>query len=85
MAYRGGIYDRYQLLHEKAFEFLKQCISRIPKNFPVRGPKSMTFENFRYENKWKGNIQGFVGKETVYYREKKICFRDYFGGLIKNH
>jgi hypothetical protein len=85
MAYRGGIYDKYQLLHEKAFEFLKKCISNIPKNFPARGPKSMRWGNFRYENKWEGNIKGFVGKEEIYYQGKKICFRNYLGGLIKNH
>ena len=37
-----------------------------------------------YENKWKGNIEGFVGEENIYFNGKKVCFRSYLGGLVKN-
>ncbi|MEK6945461.1 MAG: DUF5680 domain-containing protein [Nanoarchaeota archaeon] len=84
MAYRGGIFDEYQHLHQEAFNFLKKCISKIPKDFPVRGPKSFKLGKFSYDNKWKGDIRGFVGEEGIYYAGKKICFRNYVGGLIKN-
>ena len=84
MAYRGGIFDKYQHLHHEAFNFLKKCISRIPKDFPARGPRSFREGKFRYENIWAGDIKGFVGEESIYFNEKKICFRNYVGGLIKN-
>ncbi|MEK6917568.1 MAG: DUF5680 domain-containing protein [Nanoarchaeota archaeon] len=84
MAYRGGIFEKHQHLHREAFSFLKKCISKIPKNFPARGPKSLKIGKFRYENKWIGNIEGFVGEENIYYDGNKICFRNYIGGLIKN-
>jgi hypothetical protein len=84
MAYRGGIFDQYQHLHQEAFAFLKKCMSKIPKQFPARGPKSVKIGKFRYENKWTGNIEGFVGEENIYYDGNKICFRNYVGGLIKN-
>ncbi len=84
MAYRGGIFDKYQSLHQEAFNFLKKCISKTPKNFPARGPKSFKIGKFRYENKWVGDMSGFVGEENIYYNGKKICFRNYVGGLIKN-
>jgi hypothetical protein len=84
MSYRGGIYNRYIHLKDRAFDFLKQCISRVPEEFPARGPKSRIIGRFKYENKWKGDIKGFVGEENVYFDNKKICFRNYVGGFIKN-
>lgn len=84
MAYRGGIYDKYQHFHNEAFNFLKKCISKMPKNFPARGPRRLKIGKFRYENSWQGNIEGFTGEENIYLDGKKICFRNYIGGLIKN-
>jgi hypothetical protein len=84
MAYRGGIYDKYQNIHGEAFEFLKKCISKIPKNFPARGPKYVKIGFFEYKNTWQGTIEGFIGEEIIYFKGKKICFRNYVGGLIKN-
>ena len=83
MAYRGGII-KHQEMHVEAFNFLKRCISKMPKNFPVRGPKSLKEGKWRYENIWKGDINGFIGEENIYYNTEKICFRNYLGGLIKN-
>jgi hypothetical protein len=83
MAYRGGIIKREDL-HDEAFNFLKKCISMMPKNFPARGPKSMKEGKFRYENIWDGTIESFTGEENIYYGSEKICFRNYLGGLIKN-
>jgi hypothetical protein len=84
MAYRGGIFDKYQNLHQEAFNFLKKCISKIPKDFPARGPKKFKQGKFVYENKWKGNIEGFTGEENIYFDGNKICFRNYVGGLTKS-
>ena len=85
MAYRGGIYSKYQNIHQEAFEFLKKCISIMPRNFPARGPKYMKIGFFEYKNNWQGDIEGFIGDESIYFKGKKICFRNYVGGLIKNH
>jgi len=82
MAYRGGSLN--ESLSEKAFNFLKECIGKIPKAFPARGPKKFTRGKWEYQNRWKGNIWGFVGEEYIYYNGKKVCFRNYLGGLIKN-
>lgn len=82
MSYRGGSLN--EKLAKKAFDFLKKCISKIPKEFPVRGPKKLVEGKWIYENDWKGDIKGFVGEENIYYGKEKICFRNYLGGLIKN-
>jgi len=82
MAYRGGSLN--EGLSGEAFNFLKECISRIPPEFPARGPRRFVKGKWKYKNKWKGNIEGFVGEESIYYSGKKVCFRNYLGGLIKN-
>jgi hypothetical protein len=84
MAYRGGIVEKYELLHKEAFNFLKECISKMPKDFPARGPRKLKKGKWQYENNWNGNIEGFTGEENIYFSGEKICFRNYVGGLIKN-
>ena len=84
MAYRGGIIPKFESMQDEAFSFLKKCIGMMPKEFPARGPKSFKEEKFRYENKWEGNIEGFIGEENIYFDNILVCFRHYLGGLIKN-
>ena len=83
MAYRGVIVPKFESMHNEAFAFLKRCISMMPKDFPARGPKSCKDGKWRYENKWKGDISGFIGEENIYFNNDLICFRHYLGGLIK--
>ena len=83
MAYRGGIMRNEELYYE-AFNFLKKCISMMPKIFPARGPKEFKEGDWTYENKWQGDITGFTGEENIYFKGEQTCFRNYVGGLIKN-
>ena len=84
MAYRGGIFEKYKERGGEAFSFLKKCISKIPEDFPARGPKSFEEDDWRYENNWMGDIEDFVGEENIYYKDEKICFRNYLGGIVRN-
>jgi len=84
MAYRGGITPGNERMHTQAFSFLKKCMRKIPKIFPIRGPKQVKEGDWLYVNKWRGDVKGFVGEENIYYKGKKITFRNYVGGLIKN-
>jgi len=82
MSYRGGCLE--EELAKEAFTFLRKCIIKMPKDFPARGPKKYQSKEWKYENIWNGDINGFTGEENVYFRNKKICFRNYLGGLVKN-
>ena len=84
MAYRGGMYNEFEKLSKKTFNFLKKCMRKIPKNFPVRGPKRLKSGKWRYENNWRGSIGGFIGEEKIYHDGKEVYLRNYLGGLIKN-
>jgi hypothetical protein len=85
MSYRGGVMPDHEAKHNEAFNFLKKCISKMPKDFPARGPSKLRIGSWRYENIWNGTISGFTGEENIYFKGEKICFRNYVGGLIKNH
>jgi len=84
MAYRGGVFEEYEYLSEEGFEFLKKCISMAPEDFPARGPVKVEDGDWVYENVWEGDIEGFVGEENIYFKGEKVCFRNYFGGLVIN-
>lgn len=84
MGYRGGMIKGKESLGKSAFIFLKKCISMPPDNFPVRGPREFEEGDFRYENIWIGDFEGFVGEENIYFKGEKICFRNYVGGLNKS-
>ena len=84
MAYRGGVVEGYEKLSKKAFGFLKKCMGMPPEEFPARGPAKVEVGDWIYENVWQGDIEGFVGEENIYFKGEKICFRNYFGGLVRN-
>lgn len=83
MVYRGGMVEGYQEFSDKCFSFLKKCLRKIPEDFPVRGPKLVEENSFRYENNWKGNLEDFVGEEKIFFKNKQIYFRNYHGGSGK--
>ena len=80
MSYRGGMVLGKEDLSKKCFSFLKKCLRKAPLFFPVRGPTSYREGVFRYENSWKGDLEGFIGEEKIFYEGEQIYFRDYLGG-----
>lgn len=84
MAYRGGMIKEQADLSGGAFDFLKKCISKAPEEFPARGPAKVEDEDWTYKNIWEGDIEDFVGEENIYFKGEKVCFRNYFGGVVRN-
>ena len=84
MAYRGGMFEGLEKLSKEAFGFLKKCISMAPEEFPARGPNKFKEGDWRYENNWEGDMENFVGEENIYFKEEKVCFRNYIGGMVRN-
>lgn len=82
MSYRGGMLS-HEELSSKCFSFLKRCLQKFPEDFPVRGPKDYEEGDFRYENKWNGDINSFFGEEKIFWKDEQIYFRNYLGGNIK--
>lgn len=85
MGYRGGVHKSYQSETESAYQFLKQALRQPEVTFPIRGPRQIQNNIYRYVNQPNGNILDFTGKETIFRGDIEICYRRYVGGLIYGH
>jgi hypothetical protein len=84
MGYYGSIdntVEKEQL--KKIYEFLQECLLRIPFNYPYRGPSKHYEGSYFYENEMGGFISKFYGKETITYMNSRVVYKaNYFGGLV---
>ena len=56
----------------------------VNEKMPLRGPKNFREGDFKYKNKFQGVIKNFQGKETIFYKGKKVYELFYHGGLVKS-
>ena len=83
MAYRGSLVESFEMLSKQCYAFLKSCLRKLPLEFPVRGPKDSKKGNFKYFNNYKGDLDDFVGVETIFWKDEVIYSCNYFGGAGK--
>lgn len=62
--------------------FLRQCLSHMPEEMPLRGPKEFIEGDFKYINKWHGKIERFYGEEKIFYKGEDVYATRYIGGLV---
>jgi len=91
MSYFGGMLKEYMFdleLKRKTYEFLKEVLSKVEKDFPFRGPKEFEEGDFRYFNSIEGDIERFKGAERILARLEgnpgytEVYSLDYLGGLL---
>lgn len=85
MAYSGGMSKKYHgniNFAKETFGFLKLALAKVNTKTPYRGPKSYSFENYKYTNNIKGNITDFSGIEKIFFKKKEVFKQEYIGGLI---
>lgn len=82
MVYYGFIEENVTLEVEKVYRFLQSCLSKTPKEFPLRGPKKHTENDFVYQNTWSGKISQYFGKEKILFKNQLIYKGFYLGGLV---
>jgi len=82
MVYYGFLEKSASLEVEKVYKFLQSCLSKVPKEFPLRGPKKHLDLDFSYQNAWEGEIDQYFGKEKILYKGKQIYRAFYLGGLV---
>ncbi|MFC1722747.1 DUF5680 domain-containing protein [Nanoarchaeota archaeon] len=68
---------------EESFEFLKKALMALTDEVPFRGLDGFSEGDYRYEFKFEGDYQYFVGKEIVFYKEKEVFSQDVMGSLVK--
>lgn len=82
MVYYGFIEKDVVLEVEKVYKFLQSCLAKASKEFPLRGPKKHTENDFMYQNTWNGKINQYFGKEKILFKNQLIYKAFYFGGLV---
>jgi len=81
MTYYGSVNKNIPDL-KSVYGFLQEALRLIPENDPYRGPNEFQNNNFKYENKFEGEIENFSGEEKIYQNNKLIYSAKYIGGLI---
>lgn len=84
MGYHGGIYGKNEFLAQEIFDFLKEALLQIPEEFPARGPKIYSKNNFTYLNNYTGDIRRFFGEEVIKINNNHAYLRNYVGGFISD-
>lgn len=79
-------YGRVILSHVNSrtvYEFLKQALQKVTARRPYRGPKLFKRGAWKYSCFVQGSIDNFSGRETIYYRNKKVYELLFHGGKIR--
>mgnify|MGYP001570737276 CR=1 FL=1 len=81
MLYYGWVHDT-KLTPDEVYHFLRKALAKFPKDYPYRGPTEFRESSLKYKNIFKGEIDNFIGEETIYEDKKEIYRARYFGGLV---
>lgn len=82
MTYRGGMLPEAHQRASETFSFLKEALNLVPLEIPIRGPKTYSRGDWRYENFLMGELIDFHGQEHILMKGTKIYTRVYQGGCI---
>lgn len=67
---------------EAVYEVLRGALSKMPKDYPFRGPQKYYLGEYTYTNIWSGELEQFSGSEKIIHGDKMIYKADYLGGLV---
>ena len=63
-------------------DFLKECLIKVPIEYPYRGPKLYTKNDHTYHCNVKGDFSWFYGTEEIFYLSDKVYECTFHGGKI---
>ena len=81
MVYYGKVFESVKEF-ELVYKFLQKCLSNMPSDMPLRGPKELNDSKYLYKNTWEGDLEEFFGKEAIFENDKKIYNATYMGGMV---
>lgn len=81
MVYYGFVNQEIDNIKD-IYSILRKALSLIPEDCPYRGPREFIDGNYRYFNKYSGEVDRFSGEEIIEYAGKKVYEAKYIGGLI---
>lgn len=64
-------------------DFLKECLMRVPKEYPFRGPLVHQNGEYKYHCVVQGEFEWFNGFEEIFYNDTKVFECVFHGGSVK--
>nr|WP_280924731.1 DUF5680 domain-containing protein [Bifidobacterium sp. ESL0745] len=91
MVYSGGILSNSTNPDNKnrdgnateIYRFLKLALRKVSSDAPYRGPASFEAGEYRYTNRYIGDISDFSGEETIYAGSLPVYHLHYSGGSLQ--
>jgi len=80
MVYYGWVREGVEV--NPVYEVLRNALTRMPEDYPFRGPKEYKEKDFAYTNSWNGDVERFSGEEQIIQIEDLIYRANYMGGLV---
>lgn len=69
---------------KQIYTFLQKAMRQIKEERPFRGPDTFKEDDFVYDDKSQGTVEGFMGVERILYRGQEVYRLDYHGGSVTN-
>lgn len=80
MVYYGNVSEEQE--PNDIYAVLREALKNPDHDLPVRGPKELDFENYHYAFTWSGDLDKFLGNESIVKNGKKVYFANFIGGLV---
>lgn len=81
MVYYGFV-DKSIKSPGEIYAFLQKALSKPPEELPLRGPQKLEEGDFRYENKWSGDLERYEGEEVIFQNGNRVYEAKYSGGAV---
>lgn len=81
MVYYGLVDNKVDGFKE-VYGFLMKSLLKMPSDYPFRGPREFIEGEWKYTNKWEGEIEQFNGEEKIYLNNEMIFWTKYIGGVV---
>lgn len=80
MVYYGNVSEKQD--PNEIYKVLREALKNPDEELPVRGPKTLDFEDYHYSFTWSGDIKRFLGNESIVRGRKIAYFANFIGGLV---
>jgi hypothetical protein len=77
-----GVVDKKVNGFKDVYGFLMKSLLQMPADYPYRGPKEFSEGEWKYVNKWSGEVEQFKGEEKIYLKGETVFWTKYIGGVV---
>ncbi|MBR9689414.1 MAG: XRE family transcriptional regulator [Candidatus Altiarchaeota archaeon] len=67
------------------YDFLKEALRNVGEDAPFRGPPEFSKGLFKYVMKVEGDVNQFIGEESIYYDGELVFILKFHGGRVDSN